>query len=103
MQLVPATVTKSYLFVWTAHGLILQQIDFDQEFWSVFKNDVTDFYVKLYLPSVYETNSCDKQQGHVNQLEATRLSVIPPMFFHMIYTMSKMLTNAPTVSVVNNA
>ena len=57
MQMVAAKVTKSYFFVWTAHGNILQQIDIDQDFWSVLKNDLTEFYVNLYLPSVYETNS----------------------------------------------
>jgi len=55
--MVTAEVTKSYFFVWTAHGNILEQIDIDQTFWSILKSDLTEFYVNLYLPSIYENNS----------------------------------------------
>ena len=57
IQMVAAKVTKSYCFVWTAHGNILQQIDIEQTFWSILKSDLTECYVNLYLPSIYENNS----------------------------------------------
>ena len=57
IQMVAAKVTKSYFFVWTVHGNIMQQIDIDQTFWSILKSDLNEFYVNLYLPSIYENNS----------------------------------------------
>jgi len=57
IQMVAAKVAKSYFFVWTAHSNILQQIDIYQTFWSILKSDLTEFYVILYLPSIYENNS----------------------------------------------
>ena len=42
---------KTYFVVWTPHGMIVEEILFDQDFWISLKEKFLFYYDKYYLPS----------------------------------------------------
>lgn len=54
LQLGVTGLTKCVFFVYTAHGHILEEIDFDQEFYSDLSIKCDRFYREFYLPSIYK-------------------------------------------------
>jgi len=54
LQLGVAKLNKCYFFVYTAHGFILNEIDFDVNFFSDISEKCCRFYRDYYLKSFYK-------------------------------------------------
>ena len=49
-------IHQSYFIVWTAHGISLERLNFDAEFWSVLKNLFRQFYEIVYIPFILNSD-----------------------------------------------
>ena len=46
-------LSKCYFFVYTSHGYILEEIDFDSEFYENLVSSFRQFYADFYLKSIF--------------------------------------------------
>ena len=46
-------IHKSYFVVWTAHGIFIELLTFNKDFWEDIRIKLTDFYIDYYAPSLF--------------------------------------------------
>ena len=47
-------IPVSHFFIWTAHGYFIEKIKFCSSKWTELKDILHDFYVKMYLPLLFD-------------------------------------------------
>ena len=53
MQMGVTGYKKTYFVVWTPHGMIVEEIAFDQDYWSSLKDQFLFYYDKFYLQLLF--------------------------------------------------
>lgn len=54
MQMASTQLLSNYFFVWTAHGHFLEKVVFNKENWQILQNNLTNFYINYYIPSLFD-------------------------------------------------
>ena len=58
LQMALTRTTKNYFVIWTPHGMIIDEIYFDNEFWCSMKNKFQKYYVNFFKVFFQWVESC---------------------------------------------
>ena len=46
-------LSKTFFVIWTPHGILIDQIEYDSELWNGMKDCILEYYHDFYLKSIY--------------------------------------------------
>ena len=53
IQMVATGLQKTYFVIWTPHGISIEVIKFDENFWKSLKEQLHMYYTTIYLDSLF--------------------------------------------------